>query len=598
MNTPDKYDLLKQRFGHNNFRAKQEEAIDALLEHKDLLMILPTGGGKSLSFQLPSMMMQGTTIVISPLIALMQDQVQSLNAQQMHAAMLSSSQESWENDAVISQLLAGALNFLYISPERLNTQKMQQILSQININFFVIDEAHCISEWGHEFRDDYRSLSMLKQQFPNIAIAAFTATATPHVRDDIIRLLNLNAPVLLQGEIFRSNLNITVQQRVQRGYDELLEFLQTRKEFNGIIYMPSRKKCEELSAYLNSRGFNAAHYHAGMSGEARDDVFKAFVFDRINIVVATIAFGMGIDKSDIRFVVHMSMPKTIENYYQEIGRAGRDGDDADVLLLYLGEDMVYAKMRLDEIENEAYRRHLYDKLSTMYRYVSTEECRHQFIAKYFHNSIDPCESACDNCLAGEVEKRDITTEAQKVLATIYRSNQSFGKSHIIDILRGSSNQKILQNGHDELSVYGIGKELPKKQWLVIIDRLLETEHLHLGEYHVLKLSAKGVELLKGEATLQIASDRLNIKEKIKKRVVDASLVDYDKELFERLRQLRADMAEERGVPAYIIFNDKALKAMAKEKPVTEEAMLGINGVGKRKFEQFGEAFLFEISSYM
>ena len=588
--TPDKYDILKQRFGHNSFRDKQEEAVDAILSGHDLLMILPTGGGKSLSFQLPTLMMDGVTVVISPLIALMQDQVQALNAQQMQAAMLSSNQEAWENDAIIEQVLGGSLKFLYISPERLNTSKMQQVLAQIDLNFFVIDEAHCISEWGHEFREDYRALSMLKAQFPQIPVAAFTATATVQVQEDICRQLSLKTPIVLQGTVFRSNLHIIVQQRVKNGYEALTGFLEPRKEMNGIIYMSSRKKCEALSEYLNAHGFNSRFYHAGMSSQERDEVFQAFIFDKVDIIVATIAFGMGIDKSNIRYVVHMSLPKTLENYYQEIGRAGRDGENAEVVLFYSGEDMVYAKMRMETLENENYKQHLTEKLNTMYRFVSTESCRHQYLARYFQNNIEPCESCCDNCLSGEVQKRDITTEAQKLLSAVYRTDQRYGKTYIVDLLHGSKAQKILENGHDTLSVYGVGKELSRNQWLVVADRLLETENLVFGEYQVLKLTVKGVETLKGKEKLFIVSDRLIVKDTVKKQIRETD-TDYDISLFERLRTLRAETAQRLGVPPYIVFGDKSLKEMAKYKPQDESEMLAINGVGKRKLEQFGNAFL-------
>jgi ATP-dependent DNA helicase RecQ len=593
MNPHDrKTTLLKERFGHNAFRPLQEEAIDAILSGRDVLMVLPTGGGKSLSFQLPALMLEGCAVVISPLIALMQDQVQSLNAQEMNAAMLSSSQSAAENHEVINRLLSGELNFLYISPERLNTPNMQQILHQARISLFVIDEAHCISEWGHEFRDDYRSLSMLRALYPNVPIAAFTATATTNVRHDIVRLLDLHDPEVLHGEIYRPNLKITVEQRIKNGFGQLSEFLQERKGMSGVIYMSSRAKCEELSAHLNAHGFKADYYHAGMPTEQRDGVFQDFIYDRVDIIVATIAFGMGIDKSDIRFVVHMSMPKTIENYYQEIGRAGRDGDDAEVVMYAAGADMVYARMRFDEIENETYRRHLQEKLNTMHRYTSAEECRHQFIARYFESEIAPCGDRCDNCLAGEIEKSDITTDAQKLLSAVYRTGQRFGKGYVIDVLHGSSNQKVLANGHDELSVYGIGTELHKKQWLVIVDRLLETACLELGEYHVMSLTAKGIGVLKGEETIDIASDRLTLSRKTAKKASVTEGLDADAAaLFESLRALRAELAEEAGVPAYVIFTDKALKSMAVIKPLDDEAFLEVNGVGPSKLEKFGKRFI-------
>lgn len=590
--------LLKERFGHNTFRPLQEEAIDAILSGRDVLMVLPTGGGKSLSFQLPALMLEGTAIVISPLIALMQDQVQSLNAQGMDAAMLSSSQSAEQNSEIISRLLGGRLNFLYISPERLNTPKMQQILNEAKVSLFVIDEAHCISEWGHEFRDDYRSLSMLRSLFPSVPIAAFTATATSNVRQDIVRLLGLRDPEVLHGEIYRPNLRITVEQRIKNGYGQLSEFLEGRKGMSGVIYMPSRAKCEELSAYLNTHGFKADFYHAGMETGMRDAVFQDFIYDRTDIIVATIAFGMGIDKSDIRFVVHMSMPKTLENYYQEIGRAGRDGEDAEVVMYAAGADMVYARMRFDEIENETYRRHLQEKLNTMHRYASAEECRHQFIARYFESEIAPCGDRCDNCLAGEIEKSDITTDAQKLLSAVYRTDQRFGKGYLIDVLHGSANQKVLANGHDSLSVYGIGTELHKKQWLVIVDRLLETACLELGEYHVLRLTSKGISVLKGEEGVDIATQRLALSRKTAtKASVAADLDEVDTELFQRLRALRTELAKEAGVPAYAIFNDKTLKSMSTLRPRNEEELLNVNGVGPSKSEKYGDSFLAVIREF-
>jgi ATP-dependent DNA helicase RecQ len=593
-----KNQILKEIFGHNSFKKYQEEAIESILAKQDILMIIPTGGGKSLSFQLPTLMMDGVTIIISPLIALMQDQVQALRAQSIKAAMLGSNQDQNQNDTIISQLIADQLKFLYISPERLNTPKMQAILSSIKINFFVIDEAHCISEWGHEFRDDYRSLSILKSQFPKINIAAFTATATPAVQEDIIRLLNLQKPFVLKGLAYRKNLKITIQQRIQRGFNELLEFLKPRIELNGIIYMSSRKKCEALCEFLNSHGFDAQYYHAGMSTQERNNVFECFIKDKVKIVVATIAFGMGINKSDIRFVVHMSMPKTLENYYQEIGRAGRDGESAEALMFYSSEDLVYAKMRMDEIEDEKYRRVLQEKLTRIYQYVSTETCRHQFIASYFNDTIAPCEDSCDNCLSEDVDKCDITIDTQKILSTIYRTNQRFGKGYIIDVLRGSQNAKIIQNSHDELSVFGIGKEKPKKYWYVIIDRLLELQNLSFGDFQTLLITHEGIQTLKGKTKINIASNRLIIKESLKRKSVALEDVDFDMELFEKLKSLRSDVATRLNVPAYIVFSDKTLKEMAKVKPQNKEQFLKINGVGERKLEQFGEEFLTHIGLYM
>ena len=590
MNHDEKYLLLKERFGHNSFREKQEEAVDAILDGEDLLMILPTGGGKSLAFQLPTLMMSGTTVVISPLIALMQDQVHALKAQNMDAEMLSSMQSRSESEMIINDLMYGNLKFLYLSPERLNTPRIQEILSQIDINFFVIDEAHCISEWGHEFREDYRALSQLRERFPSVNIAAFTATATLHVRDDILRLLRLKEPRVLQGTIFRDNLKISVKPRVGEGREQLISFLQNYSSKSGIIYTSSRKKTESLSQYLNTQGFKSLAYHAGLAHSERSDVYHAFVYDEVQIVVATIAFGMGIDKSNIRFVVHMTLPKTVENYYQEMGRAGRDGDDSEVLLLYGAADMVQQKHFIQQIEDVTYASHMHEKLNAIYRYASSETCRHQMIAKYFEDDIKECETHCDNCLEDERQKRDITVEAQKLLSAIYKTSQLFGKNYIIDILRGSKEQKILTNAHDKLSVYAIGLELSKKQWYVIVDRLLEIQAIDFNEHRGLVILQDGIEILKGKKSVFIDSSRLHVKESKVKKIIN-EVFDFNSDLFEKLRILRSVIAKENSVPAYIVFSDKTLKEMARDVPQTQDEMLKINGVGAKKLEQYGEQFI-------
>ena len=590
MNQDEKYQLLHERFGHNGFREKQEEAVDSILSGQDLLMILPTGGGKSLAFQLPTLMMSGTTVVISPLIALMQDQVHALNAQKMDAEMLSSMQSREESEMIINDLMYGNVKFLYLSPERLNTPRMQQILSQIEINFFVIDEAHCISEWGHEFREDYRALSQLRERFPSVSIAAFTATATSHVRDDILRLLCLENPKLLQGTIFRENLKISVKHRIGEGKEQLLELLKRYPEQSGIIYTSSRKKTESLSQYLNTQGFKALAYHAGLPHQQRSDVYHAFVYDEVQIVVATIAFGMGIDKSNIRFVVHMTLPKTVENYYQEMGRAGRDGDDSEVLLLYSAADMVQQKHFISQIQDPIYNQLALDKLNAIYRYASSETCRHQMIAKYFEDDILTCKTHCDNCSEDKKERTDISVQAQKLLSTIYKTSQMFGKNYLIDILRGSKEQKILANNHDGLSVYGIGEEMSKKQWFVIVDRLLEIEAIGFNEHKGLILLEQGVLILKGKASLEIDSTRLHVKQSKVKKVID-EVLDFNSDLFEKLRILRSVIAKENSVPAYIVFGDKTLKEMARDVPQNDDEMLAINGVGAKKLEQYGEQFI-------
>jgi ATP-dependent DNA helicase RecQ len=586
----DKFSILKSRFGHNAFRPLQEEAVDTVLAGRDLLMILPTGGGKSLSYQLPALLMEGTTVVISPLLALMHDQVQSLKAQGMRAEMLSSMQTAEESGDIIRRLYAGEIDFLYLSPERLNTDGMRQILSDIRLNYFVVDEAHCISEWGHEFRADYRALSQLRDFFPGVAIAAFTATATAHVREDILRLLRLADANVLQGKIYRDNLQITVRHRIKDGYDQLRDFLDDHKDESGIVYAFSRKSVEAVAHFLQLRGFAAAAYHAGMPTEQRNAVFHDFVHDRVKIIVATIAFGMGIDKSNIRYVFHMSLPKTVENYYQEIGRAGRDGDHADVVMLFGAQDVIQQKRFVEMNDDEQYKAHLMQKLGAVHRYAASESCRHQQLADYFGDRIEPCGTHCDNCLEPEYDKRDITTEAQMLLSCVYRTGQRFGKSYLVDVLRGSREQKLLANGHDELSVYGVGEALNKKQWFVVIDRMFELGAVDLNEHHGLYLTQAGLAVLKGEAKVLIRADRLNVRAKTVKKAAPETF-DYDTELFETLRALRHEIAQEHGVPPYVVFGDKTLKEMAAARPQTKEAMLEVNGVGEVKFERYGTQFL-------
>jgi len=558
-------------------------------------MILPTGGGKSLVFQLPTMMMDGITIVISPLIALMQDQVAALQAQQISAEMISSAQSYEEVSEIVQRAISGDLKFLYLSPERLNNGNTINLLHQLNINFFVIDEAHCISQWGHEFRDDYRALGNLRENFPYTTIAAFTATSTDNVTDDIMRELRMDEPLLLKGKIFRKNIFISAQRRVSNGQAQLKNFLSRHENESGIIYVSSRKKAEELSSFLNVNGYKSLPYHAGLPQHVRENNFKIFVNDNVDIMVATIAFGMGIDKSDIRFVAHMSLPKSQENYYQEIGRAGRDGEDSEVLLLFNAGDMVLHKRFLHDITNEEYKSHLETKIDQIYKYSTSEICFHKQLAEYFDDTLDECKDRCDNCLNSDDKRQDITKEAQMILSCIYKTQQGFGKNYIIDILRGSSEQKLLANGADKLSVYGIGLHLSKKEWFVILERLIELKTLTLGEFSVLQLTNDAVEVLKSLKTVDIKSSRLliNIKEK---KVKQDKEFDYDDELFELLRTKRSEMASELGVPAYIIFSDKTLKHLANDKPFDKTSMLEVNGVGEKKFTQFGEEFLSVINS--
>ncbi len=585
-----KEQLLKKYFGHTTFRNQQEAVIDAILAHQDLLMILPTGGGKSLCYQLPSLMMEGVTVVVSPLLALMHDQVVALQENGISAVMLSSMQTPEESQQIEAQLRQREIKLLYVAPERLMQPYFLSFLMDLQINFFVIDEAHCVSEWGHEFREHYRMLSQLKTSFPDTAIAAFTATATAPVREDILHNLRLENPRVFTGSLFRDNLTITAQHRQGDGRRQLIHFLQTQGTQAGIIYTFSRKQTQSIATYLQKEGYQARAFHAGLPNNEKKAVYQAFINDEIQIVVATIAFGMGIDKSNIRFVVHMNLPKTLENYYQEIGRAGRDGLDSTTLLLFSAADIVQQKSFIDELPDTPYKASAYEKINTIARFADSEGCRHQQIARYFQEEIFPCQTKCDNCLNPDQKSIDITQDARKLLSAIYRTEQSFGIHYIIDILRGSQDQRILANRHDQLSVHGIGKEYTRSQWLSIADKLLEMGAVQIGEYKVYQLTPQGVEILKGTKEVSIRETRLSIQRtKRKKELHD--LDNTQNSTFEQLRQLRKEIATANKVPPYVIFSDKTLKELAQLLPTTKEEMLDVHGVGEVKFERYGELFI-------
>jgi len=583
-----KQNILKQYFGFDTFRPIQEQAIDHILEKKDLLTILPTGSGKSLIFQLPTLLMDGVTIVISPLIALMQDQVLALQSNGISAAMMSSINSNEENDNTHQLLVNKQLKFLYVAPERFTQEYFIQQLQGIDINFFVIDEAHCVSEWGHEFRDDYRKLQYLKANFPSTPITAFTATATRAVELDILKTLSIDNSNVLRTKIQRKNLIIRSEKRLGNGKEQISKFLKTHQDECGIVYCFTRKETETLSASLNKDGFSTLAYHAGLPANQRDDIFKKFKDESIKIIVATIAFGMGIDKGNIRFVLHTSMPKTIENYSQEIGRAGRDGLNADVLMLYSKADEVGKRRFIDELPESTYKTSNYKKLETMYRFAISSKCRHQSIAKYFDDDIEECGDICDNCLGGEKEYIDITVDAQKFLSTILRCDQKFGQAYIIDVLRGSKGKRILDFEHDKLSVYGIGENYTKEQWGSISDTLLDMEAIQIdGEYRTLKVTLLGWQILKKEKIVQIDKSHLELEKSYKEYTQDI----VKDETFEKFRELRTQLSKDEGVAPYIIFGDKTLQGISKKLPITDEEFLDISGIGQSKLEKYGEIFM-------
>jgi ATP-dependent DNA helicase RecQ len=552
------------------------------------LTILPTGSGKSLIYQLPTLLMNGTTVVISPLIALMQDQIANLHSNGIKAKMINSLNSNEQNDEIWKELVNGDLKFLYIAPERFTSEYFLNNLKNVDINFFVIDEAHCVSEWGHEFRDDYQKLGLLKINFPNIPITCFTATATKSVELDILKTLDIDISNVLKSKIERKNLIIRSQKRLGNGKEQIVKFLNAHQDECGIIYCFTRKETNNLSNYLNTQGFNTLGYHAGLPNKNRDEIFQKFKIESVKIIVATIAFGMGIDKGNIRFVLHTSMPKTIENYSQEIGRAGRDGLNADVLLLYSKSDEMGKRRFIDELPNSTYKTANYKKLEYMYRFAISSKCRHQSIAKYFGDDINICEKICDNCIGGDKQYQDITVESQKFLSAIIRCEERFGQAYIIDILRGSNAKRILDFGHDKLSVHGIGNKLTKEQWGSVADTLLDLEAIAInGEYRTLSVTNIGKEILKKQKEVTIDAAHLEIKKSYNEYNQDI----IKNETFEKFRSLRNQIAQKESVAPYIIFGDKTLIEFSNKLPITSQEFLAITGVGQLKLEKYGLPFL-------
>ncbi len=585
------YEKLKEVFGFSQFREHQELAVKSIIDNRDILMLLPTGGGKSLCYQLPALIREGVTIVVSPLLALMYDQVSALKVMGIKAESLSSMQNEEEVHSIKRALIAQKIKLLYVSPERMAAKGFIDFLLQLNISAFVIDEAHCISEWGHEFRDDYRKLSTIRTYFPSIPIAAFTATATYKVKSDIIHQLHLNDPVFIKATAFRKNIEILIKNREGNGHKQLLSIIEEKKGESGIVYAFSRKETEEIARFLRSKGIITRFYHAGMNSVERTAVHKEFMNDSLQVVVATIAFGMGIDKSNIRFVIHTSIPKSIENYYQEIGRAGRDGLDSQAVLLYSMSDVVMRKSLIGKGDgNSDIKRMALQQLQDCIQFVCSDVCRHRRIASYFGDTIEDCHDKCDHCEdIDSIHYVDISVQGQKFLSAVMRTSQSFGTHYLIDILRGSSSEKIMANKHHVLSVYGIGKVNSKQEWLTIANRLVETDALFQEDFGILKITKRGIALLKGEQTISIKETTLYPYKGVK--IQSTTNKEIRSSEFDALRGLRYKIAREEKIPAYVIFSDKVLLEISLKLPKNRDEMLNISGMGSVKYEKYGEQFL-------
>ena len=585
--------LLRNTFGYSAFRGLQQAIIEALLEGRDALVLMPTGGGKSLCYQIPALLRPGTGVVISPLIALMQDQVEALRQLGIKAAYLNSTLTLDQQREVERAFVAGELDLLYAAPERLNTERFLALLRQTPISLFAIDEAHCVSQWGHDFRSDYLQLSLLHERFPTIPRLALTATADQRTREEIIHRLGLEQAQIFRSGFDRPNIRYTIAPK-QQARTQLLKFLRSQHPGDaGIVYCLSRKKVEDTAAFLCSQGLTALPYHAGLPAEERQHNQRRFLIEDGVIVVATIAFGMGIDKPNVRFVAHLDLPKSPEAYYQETGRAGRDGEPANAWMVYGLQDVIMLRQMVENSEaEERHKRVERHKLDAMLGLCEVTSCRRQTLLRYFGEELpEPCGN-CDNCLSPPATW-DGTEAARKALSCAYRAEQRFGAHHLIDILLGKTNERIDRLGHRHLSTYGIGKGLDEKQWLSVFRQLITLGHLSVDhEAHgALKLTESARPVLRGEARLLLRRDE---EKRLSRRPPVAGATFQDparRQLWEALRGLRKQLAEHQGVPPYVIFQDAVLHDMVYQRPRNLTALGELSGVGEKKLERYGEEFL-------
>lgn len=593
---------LQKLFGFREFRPHQQGLVEGLLANRDVFGVMPTGGGKSLCYQLPAYLLDGTAVVVSPLIALMKDQVDAANANGIKAAFLNSTLDRSEANDVENAYRSGALDLLYLAPERLALPRCVDFLrdnAQGGPSFFAIDEAHCISEWGHDFRPDYLFLSKLRELFPNTPVGAFTATATEKVSADIEKRLRFNKAVKVRASFDRANLFYEV--RAKKDWQtQLVEFIRERPKQTGIVYRMSRKDVESTAELLKANGINAAAYHAGMDATDRTRIQDQFIRDDIDVIVATVAFGMGVDKADVRYVVHGDLPKNIESYYQETGRAGRDGEPSHCLLLYSPGDAVKVRRFIDEIADANERLRTSDLLRAMERFASVPDCRRRGILSYFNETYP--EKSCGGCdyCNGNFTRVEATREAQILLSAVARTSGKFGGIHICDIVCGANTAKIRQFNHHELKTYGIGSDQPKSYWRSLLDALLASGKLRQSrdQFPVPQLTDEGQAILYGRAKFHINRDTRIEPEKATTRANGSVHIDCDEGLFNHLRELRKRVADTTEVPPYVVFSDRSLRTMAATMPENETQLLELHGIGQNKCEKYGKAFLNAIAAYL